>query len=114
VVSGEQAVRDRRVAYPRRAAAPAAAAARVVPRHDLLRGPGNLCRGLGIALADNGLDVCSSASRVELWPAQRRPRVARGPRVGITRAVDRPLRFAWRDHPAVSRPPLPGGVAGQR
>ena len=96
VESGHEVVQRRR----------AATNARSIPAHDLLRGPGNLCRGLGIDLGDNALDVCSTASRVEVWPAQRRVRIARGPRVGITRAADRPLRFALRDHPAVSRPPL--------
>ena len=102
VESGEAVVRDRRAAAP-------SGLARVIPVHDLLRGPGNLCRGLGIALGDNGLDVCSATSRVEVWersPGRRRVDVARGPRVGITTAVERPLRFAVRDHPAVSRPPL--------
>ena len=86
---GEEVVRERRAVG--------------VP-NELLRGPGNLCRGLGIALADNGLDVCSPTSRVEVWPAEQRVDVVCGPRVGITRAADRPLRFAWRGHPAVSRP----------
>jgi len=106
VESGHDVVHRRRAAVASRRAPLAAAAARVIPAHELLRGPGNLCRGLGIDLRDNGDDVSSRASRVEVWPAERRPRVARGPRVGITRAADRPLRFAWRDHPAVSRPPL--------
>lgn len=103
---GEEAVRGRRATYPARAGSPGLA--RVIPEHELLRGPGNLCRGLGIALGDNGLDVCSATSRVEVWePAVRlRVPVARGPRVGITAAAARPLRFAVRGHPAVSAPPL--------
>ena len=102
VEAGEEVVRPRRLAYPRRAAG----VERAIAVHDLLRGPGNLCRGLGVDRSDNGLDVCSPASRFEVWPAEQRARVLRGPRVGISQAVDRPLRFAWRDHPAVSRPPL--------
>jgi DNA-3-methyladenine glycosylase len=102
VESGEDTVRRRRAAYPvRRAVTP-----RVIPHRDLLRGPGNLCRGLGIDLDDNGLDVVSASSRVEVFAAEQRVPVARGARVGISNAVDRPLRFAWRDHPAVSKPPL--------
>jgi DNA-3-methyladenine glycosylase len=98
VERGEEAVRSRR----------ASALARLIPAPELLRGPGNLCRGLGIALPDNGLDVCSPTSRVEVWePAVRsRVAVARGPRVGISAAAERPLRFAVRGHPAVSNPPL--------
>jgi len=89
---GEEVVRERR------------GTGRVIPRHELLRGPGNLCRGLGISLVDNGADVCSLASRVEVFAAEQHVDVVRGTRVGITRAADRMLRFAWRDHPAVSRP----------
>jgi DNA-3-methyladenine glycosylase len=99
---GEEAVRVRRLAYPRRSAG----VERLILHDELLRGPGNLCRGLGVDRSDNGLDVCSAASRVEVWAAEQHPRVLRGPRVGISQAVDRPLRFAWRDHPAVSRPPM--------
>lgn len=98
VEKGEEVVRSRR----------GTGLARVIPVHDLLRGPGNLCRGLGVALGDNGLDVCSATSRVEVWePAVRtRVAVARGPRVGISAATERHLRFAVRGHPAVSRPAL--------
>jgi DNA-3-methyladenine glycosylase len=106
VEKGEEVARVRRGTYPPRAAGGAGGAARIIPVHDVLRGPGNLCRGLGIDRADNALDVCSALSRVEVWEALRRPPVARGPRVGISAAVERPLRFAWRDHPAVSSPPL--------
>jgi 3-methyladenine DNA glycosylase Mpg len=64
---------------------------------------------LGVALGDNGLDVCSATSRVEVWEPLRRTPVAvvRGPRVGISAAAGRPLRFAVRGHPAVSSPALP-------
>lgn len=103
---GEEVVRARRVEHAARRVALAPAAARVIPPHDLLRGPGNLCRGSGIALGDNGIDVCSPTARVEVWPAERSSRIVRGPRVGITRAADRPLRFALDGHPAVSKPPI--------
>jgi DNA-3-methyladenine glycosylase len=98
VESGEEVVRARR-----------AGGARPIPAQELLRGPGNLCRGLGLVLVDNGIDVCSPASRLHVDAAEVATsprRIARGPRVGISRAVDRPLRFALRGHPAVSRPLL--------
>lgn len=99
VDGGEAVVRERRAAYRPNLA-------RTIAAHELLRGPGNLCRGLGIALGDNGLDVCSDESRVEVWEPSVRSRVAvvRGPRVGISSATERPLRFAVRGHPAVSGP----------
>jgi DNA-3-methyladenine glycosylase len=100
VERGEETVRERRAAYRSNLA-------RIIPVHELLRGPGNVCRGLGVALGDNGLDVCSATSRVEVWePPVPRSRVAvvRGPRVGISAATELPLRFAVRGHPAVSPP----------
>jgi DNA-3-methyladenine glycosylase len=105
VESGDDVVRARRAAYPARPAL-TAAAARVIPRHDLLRGPGNLCRGLALTRADNAIDACTPHARMHLLPAERRAPIVRGPRVGVSRAIDRPLRFAIKHHPAVSRPPL--------
>ena len=93
VVAGEQLVRHRRGTVG--ATGPAAA---------LLRGPGNLCQGLGITLADNGTDVTAAGARVEVLPAAHRPPLSRGRRVGISVAAEEQLRFAWRGHPAVSRP----------
>jgi len=62
----------------------------------LLRGPGNLGKGLAMELSDTGLDVCMANSAVHFLPrGGERVTVARGPRVGITKAVDAPLRF-WR------------------
>jgi DNA-3-methyladenine glycosylase len=89
VVSGEAVVRRRRGA--------------AVAEDALLRGPGNLCRGLGLALADNAADACAGA-RLALLPATEDPLLSQGRRVGISAAADAPLRFAWRNHPAVSRP----------
>ena len=93
VIAGEQLVRLRRGTVG--ASSPAAA---------LLRGPGNLCQGLGITLADNGADVTAAGARVEVLPAAQRPPLSRGPRVGISVAAEERLRFAWRGHPAVSTP----------
>ncbi|HEX2093755.1 MAG TPA: DNA-3-methyladenine glycosylase, partial [Longimicrobiaceae bacterium] len=73
------------------------------PERDLMRGPGNLCRAMGIdgALNFHPLD------RPPLWIAAGDPvaeeRVARGPRIGITRAAEAPLRFWVRGDPHVSR-----------
>jgi DNA-3-methyladenine glycosylase len=88
---GEEVVRRRR--GPARPPTLAAA---------LLRGPGNLGTGLHLTLADNGLDLCAPGSRLCLLEGDRGVPLASGPRVGITRAADRPLRFAWAGHPAVS------------
>ena len=67
------------------------------------KGPGRLARAFGIDLALDGSDV--RRGPVRLVRGRRPPGgVVVGPRVGISRAVDWPLRFAVRDHPWVSGP----------
>jgi DNA-3-methyladenine glycosylase len=94
VERGEEVVRARR---PR------------VPTHQLLSGPGNLCRGLGIRAPDNGADLCTAGGRFAITRGRRGGPLAGGPRVGITHAATVPLRFAVAGEAAVSapRPPLP-------
>ncbi len=70
----------------------------------LLRGPGNLCRGLGITRADDGIDLLDPASRLHIDRRAGAPRIAVGTRVGLRHATDRLLRFSWLGDPAVSRP----------
>ena len=69
----------------------------------LASGPGNLTRALGITIADTGADLTRGPLTVETSPEPRRIRIARGPRIGITRAAARPLRFWIANHPSVSR-----------
>jgi DNA-3-methyladenine glycosylase len=94
VQRGEATVRRRR---RRTGSAPPVSAS-------LLRGPGNLGAGLALSLEDNGIDLCRAGSRLRVLEAAMRPPLAVGRRIGISRAADRPLRFAWAGHPAVSRP----------
>lgn len=70
----------------------------------LLRGPGNLCRGLGLTRVDNGIDVCGHGARVRVSARDNAPPVVTAVRVGINVAADRLLRFAWSGHNAVSAP----------
>ena len=68
----------------------------------LASGPGNLTRALGLSLRDNGADLTRGA--LVMLPSDR-PRdfqIACGPRVGITRSTDLPLRFWIAGHPSVS------------
>jgi DNA-3-methyladenine glycosylase len=72
------------------------------PDHELMRGPGNLARALGVDRAQNrGL-----MDGPPLWFAPGRAvpgdEVAAGPRIGITRAADAPLRFWVRGSRYVS------------
>lgn len=71
-------------------------------------GPGRLCRSLGIRRSDDGTDLVESPRFSVSSARDGRGRVVVGPRVGIRRAADRPLRFALADSPWVSRP-RPGG-----
>ncbi len=81
------------------------------PDVELMRGPGNLARALGVdgALNRHALDL--PPLRLEAGTRVGDAEVAVGPRVGITRAVDWPLRFAVRGSPYVSRGPRAEGKA---
>jgi len=65
-----------------------------VAERDLCRGPGRLCQALGISLADDGRALASGALRLVPPPrGARRPELLVGPRVGITKSAELPLRF---------------------
>jgi DNA-3-methyladenine glycosylase len=107
-------------------------AGRVVEGHDLARhrrgerpadkalarGPGNLCRALGIDLRHNGADLVGE-DRLQLRPGGPvgPDRISMGDRVGVSLAHDVPWRFWLTDEPSVSaykrspRAPLPGRTA---
>jgi DNA-3-methyladenine glycosylase len=69
----------------------------------LASGPGNLTKALGITLLDNGVDLVDSHLTIEPRDSQGRMRIRAGPRIGITRAADLPLRFWIADNVFVSR-----------
>jgi len=75
---------------------------------DLASGPGKLCAALGITDRNNGVDLLDNTAPVRLQrPADHRSvsgsGFAVGPRIGITKAVDRPWRFGIADSPHLSR-----------
>jgi len=74
------------------------------PEADLCSGPGKLTEALGIGLDDNDADL--SADPFLLLPHEPgwRGEVVAGPRVGISKAVERPWRFSLRGSRFVSRP----------
>lgn len=63
-------------------------------REPLADGPGKLCQALGIALADDGVDL-SGAGRIRIVDDGAAVPCAPivGPRIGISKGVDRPWRF---------------------
>ena len=80
-------------------AAPTAAQLRMISS-----GPGRMSQALDITRErDNGKDLTSSDS--DLWFADggfRPEKIAATPRIGITKAVERPLRFVIAGNPFVS------------
>ena len=73
---------------------------------DLARGPGRLTQALGITRVDNGTDLLAgdpAADVVRLLPRSEPPtKINTGPRVGISKEMDRPWRFWIADDPYVS------------
>jgi DNA-3-methyladenine glycosylase len=57
----------------------------------LCAGPGRLCQALGITRAYDGLAL--DEPPFELVAREAEPRIAAGPRIGITKAADRPWRY---------------------
>jgi DNA-3-methyladenine glycosylase len=74
--------------------------------HDLCSGPGKLTQALAIELSGNGADLAAGAVRIRPRDNGHVPRIAVGTRIGITKAVELPWRFADSDSISVSRPRL--------
>lgn len=68
----------------------------------LLRGPGNLCRGLGIDLALDGEDLLGEHLYLLDAPQSSEPVVV-STRIGISRSIDLPWRYYLLGSPGVSR-----------
>jgi DNA-3-methyladenine glycosylase len=68
-----------------------------------LSGPGRLARTLGLTTDDDGSSLIEGRLRVVKGDSAP-PETTRSPRVGISKAVERNLRFSWTGHRAVSRP----------
>jgi DNA-3-methyladenine glycosylase len=66
-------------------------------------GPGNLTRALGVTLRDNSADLTTGPLTIVPAAGRGRPRIATGPRIGITRSADLALRFWIAGNPFVSR-----------
>jgi DNA-3-methyladenine glycosylase len=73
------------------------------PDRLLCAGPGRLCTALGV---DGTLDGASALGegRVALYAPDEPVDVVCGPRIGISRAADRPWRFGLRGSAFLSRP----------
>jgi DNA-3-methyladenine glycosylase len=74
-----------------------------VADRELCSGPGKLCQALGITRALDGTKMADSAVVVHRPRSAEQAVVAVTPRIGITKAVDWPLRFILAGSPWTSR-----------
>lgn len=68
-------------------------------------GPGRLAQALGVEGALNGADLYRPP--FALTPRDRAPDIVAGPRIGISKAAERPRRFCIRASPYLSKPARP-------
>jgi len=76
----------------------------------LCAGPGRVCEALGITRAHNGLRL--DAAPFELHRRTGKVEIAVGPRIGITKAIERPWRYGLEGSRFLSKPFRP--AAGRR
>jgi DNA-3-methyladenine glycosylase len=71
---------------------------------DLARGPGRLAMAMDIDRRLDGTDLCTEAPLWLASPIRRTKAIGESVRIGITREIDRKLRFFERDSVYVSGP----------
>lgn len=74
------------------------------PDTDLCSGPGKLTEALGVGLDANGADLTTDPFQLLPPKPDWSGDVVTSPRVGITKAIERPWRFSLAGSPFVSRP----------
>jgi DNA-3-methyladenine glycosylase len=72
----------------------------------LCSGPGKLCEALGVTIKHNGLAL--DRAPFELRTRARKPYIAVGVRIGITKAAEQPWRYGLKNSPFLSKP-FPAG-----
>jgi len=75
--------------------------------HRNARGPGNLCKAFAVKLSQNRADLCDPADGLVVLPRRTRPRIVRGPRIGVEYAgrwASELLRFCDARSEHLSRP----------
>lgn len=70
--------------------------------HNLCSGPAKLVQAFGVTKADNGLSLTDSDTWIEDDGAS--PQVVTSPRIGLSKAIDAPLRFTDRQSTFLSKP----------
>jgi DNA-3-methyladenine glycosylase len=75
--------------------------------HGNARGPGNVCKAFGIGLELNRADLCDPGGDLSILPRVKRPRIGRGPRIGVDYSgewAEKPLRYCDLQSAHLSRP----------
>lgn len=75
---------------------------RVTIERQLCSGPGKVCQALGVTRAHNALPL--DAKPFEIFARAESVRVVRGPRIGITKAIEKPWRYGLKDSKFWSKP----------
>jgi len=70
---------------------------------ELCSGPAKLCQALGVTGREDGVPLTRGRLRIVRHRSRQRYAIIVTPRIGITRAVDWPLRFLIEGSPWVSR-----------
>jgi DNA-3-methyladenine glycosylase len=70
---------------------------------ELCSGPAKLCQALGVTGREDGVSLTRGRLRIVRQRSRQRDAIIVTPRIGITRAVDWPLRFLIAGSPWVSR-----------
>ncbi|HXW48010.1 MAG TPA: DNA-3-methyladenine glycosylase [Xanthobacteraceae bacterium] len=68
----------------------------------LCSGPGRVCEALGITKAHNGLAL--DEPPFELLARTEEAEIVAGPRIGLTKAVEKPWRYGLKDSRFLSKP----------
>lgn len=74
----------------------------VTIERQLCSGPGKVCQALGVTRAHNALPL--DAKPFEILARAESVRVVRGPRIGITKAIEKPWRYGLKDSKFWSKP----------
>jgi len=75
-----------------------------LPERLLCAGPGRLCAALGVDRSLDGASAVDRDAEVAVHDRTWRVPVVSGPRIGVTKAADRPWRFGLAGSPFLSRP----------
>lgn len=71
---------------------------------DLTNGPGKLTRAMGIGPETSGLDLCAAGSLYLAQSGQILGQIGVSVRIGLSKALDKPLRFFERENHYVGGP----------